>query len=70
MELAEYAVQRNISDMPAFAYWVPYTLKKRDMIISKLKSKYWERTHKYGIKIPKHMKEAIAFDRENNNTYW
>lgn len=70
VELAEYAVRKKIHHMPAFAFWVPYTLKKRDAIIKKLKTKYWERTHKYGIKIPKSMKEAIAFDTENGNTLW
>lgn len=70
VELAEFAVRRNVHEMPAFAYWVPYVLKKRDTIISKLKTKYWERTHKYGIKIPKTMKEALDLDRENGDTYW
>ena len=70
VELAEFAVMKGIDDQPAFAWWIPYTLKKRDTIISKLKTKYWERTHKYGIKIPKTMAEALRYDRENGNTLW
>ena len=27
-------------------------------------------TEKFGIKIPKNMKEALLFDKENNNTKW
>ena len=32
-----------------------------------MKSKYWQRTHKYRIKIPKSVKEAYWFDGENVN---
>ena len=70
MQLAEYAVQARIAEEPAFAWWVPHTLKKQNRIISKLKSKYWFRTHKFGIKIPKNAEEARAFDAENGNTLW
>ena len=35
-----------------------------------MKSKYWQRTHKYGIKIPKNKAEALAFDLENGNNSW
>ena len=70
VQLAEYAVQNGIDDEPAFAWWVPYTLKKKERIISKIKSKYWQRTHKYGIKIPKSVQQAIIFDTENGNNLW
>ena len=67
---AEYAIANRIDDEPAFAWWVHDVIKKRDRIIAKVKSKYWQRTHKYGIKIPKSVKEAIAIDKENGNTLW
>ena len=70
VQLAEYAVSNKIQDEPAFAWWVPYTLKKRTRIISKLKSKYWQRTHKYGLRIPKTVKEAREIDEENGNRLW
>ena len=41
VQLAEYAVQAKIHDMPTFAWWVQYTLKKRGVIMSKIKSKHW-----------------------------
>ena len=53
VQMAEYAVAANIADSPAFAWWVPFTLRKRERILSKVKSKYWVRSHKFGIKIPK-----------------
>lgn len=70
IELATYAINNKISDEPAFAWWIPHTLKKRSIIISKVKSKYWQRTHKYGIKIPKNVEQAYKIDKENNNDYW
>ena len=70
IQVADYARSNKIQDQPAFAWWVPYVLKKRKAIIKKVKSKYWQRTHKFGIKIPKSVKEALDFDKENNNTLW
>ena len=67
IELAEYAAVNKIQGEPAFAWWVPYVFKKRKNTISKLKSKYWQRSHKYGIRIPKTMEEAERFDLENGD---
>ena len=62
VQLAEYVHQRKVSEEPAFAWWVPHVLKKRNRIISKVKSKYWTRTHKFGIRIPKDAEEAKRLD--------
>jgi hypothetical protein len=70
IRVAEYAVQVRIQDEPAFAWWVPYVLKKRSQIVAKFKSKYWQRTHKFGIRIPKSIKKALMIDAENGNTLW
>ena len=70
VQLAEFAVQQKIDDEPVFAWWVPYVIKKKGRIIAKIKSKYWERTHKYGVKLPKTVKQAIEIDNENGNTLW
>ena len=70
VQLAEYAIQQWIDKEPAFAWWVPYTIKKKGRIVAKIKSKYWERTHKYGIRLPKTVKEAIEIDKQNGNTLW
>jgi len=69
VQLAEYR-QRDISETPAFAWWVPYVIKKSQKIISKTKSKYWIRTHKFGIRIPHSVEEALATDKENGDTLW
>jgi hypothetical protein len=69
VQVAEYAVQVRIQCEPTFAWWVPHVLKKRAHIIGKVKSKYWQRTHKFGIRVPKTIKEALRVDAENGNTY-
>jgi hypothetical protein len=70
VQLAEYATQRRIAGEPAFAWWIQHVLHKRNRIIAKLKTKYWVRSHKFGVKIPKSVEEAKIFDEENGNTLW
>jgi hypothetical protein len=33
--VAEYAIANKIHEDPAFAWWVPFTLKKRNRILQK-----------------------------------
>jgi hypothetical protein len=40
VELEEYSVGNKLIHEPAFKWWVPFTIKKRDRIISKIKSRY------------------------------
>ena len=70
VDTAEYAVANKLHLENAFVWWVSHVLKKRDRIISKVKAKYWLRDTKYGLRLPKTVKEAIEIDRENNNTLW
>lgn len=70
VQLAEYAVANKIADMPTYRWWVPQTLKLRNRIINKAKTKYWRTTHKFGIELPKSVKEALALDQKNGNTFW
>ena len=70
VEVAEYAVANGLVDEPAFKWWVPFTLKKRDAIISAVNKRYWKRTHKFGIRLPHSVQEAIAIDKEEGNTLW
>lgn len=70
VEIAEYAKSQNIDHLPAFAYWVPHVLKRRDAIISKVASRYHKRTHKFGFEIPKTVAEAYAIDVNNQNHLW
>ena len=63
IELAEYAIAASISHEPAFAWWVLYTIRERTRIISKRKTKYWKKTHKYGFEIPKSIAEAVRINK-------
>ena len=53
IEVAEYAVAHGIDGEAAFAWWVPFTLKRRNRIIAAVNKRYHKRTHKFGIEIPK-----------------
>ena len=68
--LADHEMANGIQDEPDFAWWVPFTLKKRISIIQKIKSKYHQRTHKYGIRIPKNIQEAQDINTVNRNMLW
>ena len=70
VELAEYAVANKIAEEPAFQWWADFCLRQRNIMISKVKAKYWRMTHKYGIRLPKTAKEALQLDKMNGNDYW
>ena len=69
-ELEDYAKRVKIDDKPVFEWWVTYVKKRREIIVSKVKCKYWHQTHKYGIWLPKSVKEAYELDEWNNNNLW
>ena len=68
IEVAEYVTALNLETEPAFSWWVPYTLKKRDRIIASINNRVIKSNHKLGIKIPRNTKEALNLDQENGNT--
>jgi len=70
LETAEYAVSRRIETEPAFMWWVPRTLKKRNSIIGKVKSLHIKKTHKFGIEIPRSVEHALQLDAQNGNIFW
>ena len=70
VETAEYARARGISDEPSFAWWVPYTLRKREVILAAERNRIRKMTHKHGIKIPRDVEHAHEIDLRNGNTLW
>ena len=58
VEVAEFACARKIDKEPTFSWWAPYTLQKRDQIISSVNSRVKKTTHKYGIEIPRTVADA------------
>ena len=49
---------------------MPYTLRKRDVILSAVKTRIRKTTHKYGIEIPVSIEHAYKIDAANNNHFW
>ena len=70
VECAEYAVTNKLTTQPAFAWWVPFTLKCMNIIIAAVNNRYAQKTHKFGIEMPKTVKEAIKSDDKNGNKHW
>jgi hypothetical protein len=70
IDVAEYAVGKNLEDAPAFVWWVPHVLKKRSRIIAAVTKRYHKRTHKFVIEVPKSWDDCVRLDKENDNTLW
>ena len=69
-EVAEYVVTNYIQDDLAFDWWVSKVPSHRNIIISKVKSKYWRTAHKFRIQLTKTVEEALRIDKEAGNYYW
>ena len=70
VEVADYAEAANIIHEPALAWWAPYTLKKRERIISAVKSRSKKKSRKFEVLIPRTVKEAYEIDKDNGNILW
>ena len=70
VEMTVFTRARGISDEAVFAWWVPYTLRKRDVILSSVKTHIQKATHKYGIEVPTNVAHAMEINRRNNNSLW
>jgi hypothetical protein len=49
---------------------VPFTLKNRTRIIAAVNKHYQQRTHKFGIEVPKSVAHVKANDEKTGTTYW
>ena len=70
IEMAEYAVSRNIHLEAAFAWWVPHTIKKRNRIIKLVKHRTVKHEMKFGVQVPQDVAAARKLDKENGNNLW
>ncbi len=70
IEIAEFVVANRLIEEPAFKWWVPKVLWKQNRIISKVKSKYWKTTYKFGIRLPHSVEEALRIDEETGTDFW
>jgi hypothetical protein len=62
VQVVEYAIARDIADEPVFAWWIPYTLHKCNVIFLAMNSRLWKTSHKYGIELPRSVEEALEID--------
>jgi hypothetical protein len=70
VEIADYVIGIKIVSKPAFAWWVPFRIQKRDQIIAAVNKRYLSRTHKIGIVVPKPVAEALDLDKNSGKTHW
>ena len=66
VECADYDISKDLMNEPAFNWWVGFVLKKRERIISlvrKRNMRYLKRNEKFGISLPKNVKEALHLDK-------
>ena len=70
VQIAQYAASRGLLYKSAFYWWAPYALKKRDTVISLIRTIANKATHKYGIQLPRSISEAVFIDRENKDGLW
>lgn len=68
--LAEYAIANSLENEPAFSWWVKKTIKHQKYLINAIKARYAKCTHKFGIRDPSTVEEALAIDKATNTTFW
>jgi hypothetical protein len=71
VQVAEYACAHSIHREPAFNWWVQKILRKRDRLINKVSTRRMRKgSMKFGVEVPRTVKEALELDRKNGNTFW
>ena len=68
--VAEYAEANQLIREPAFTWWAPAALRKRKHRVKQLKTRYHQRTEKFGLELPKTVKRALEIDEETGTTFW
>jgi hypothetical protein len=70
VKLTEFDKARGIENEPAFAWWVPNTIRRRNAILSAVKARFQKRTHKFGIELPASINHARELDEVQENHLW
>ena len=68
-DTAEYTDSNKLLEEMAFKWWDRKVLKKKDRIIYRVKSRYWRKSHKFGINLPHSVEEDYAINEDNGNTF-
>jgi len=70
LQLANYAIQNGLEKEAAFSWWVKPTIKHKRAFIKAAKRRFAKRTHKFGIRVPQTVEEALNIDKETKTTFW
>ena len=70
VEVAEYALRNQLVEEPAFKWWAPHVLKKRNRILCAMKRRYFRTHTKFGVELPKTVERALEIDKETGTTFW
>jgi hypothetical protein len=70
VQVAEFAILNGIADEAAFAWGIKDVLRCCNCIISKVKARYWKKTHKYSFDLPKLVTAALAIDKATETDFW
>ena len=68
--VAEYAKTNKLMQEPAFAWWAPIVLRRKERLVKAMKKRYFKRNQKYGIELPKDTYRAYKIDEETGTTFW
>ena len=69
IQLVEYARANQLENEPAFVWWVPWTIRKRNRILKAMKKQYFGTAQKHGMELPKTVARALEIDKETGTTF-
>ena len=64
VKVTEFTMLKGIAEKPTLAWWLPYTILKRDRIISSVNTCVYKTNHKYCLEIPFTLDNAKQIDKE------
>ena len=70
VSVASHAEKNGLIDLPAFAWWVPFTLKKKKHVERAVIARVRASKFKYGLEVPTSIKHAEELDAKNDNHFW
>ena len=70
LKTTEFDVAKGIDDEPTFKWWVPYTLRRRDSVASRVNKKISMITHKHGAELPISVAQTKKLDEKTGNNLW
>ena len=70
MELSAFESSIWVDIETDFVWWVPFNLRKIDIIIAAVNTRTKMVPHKYGVQLPSKVQEEFDIGKANGNTLW